>query len=185
MTRSDREIWSQKLLRFYRVCKSVDPKCFLWKTKIKFLTHSFAKISVFCDAHPLYLIYNLFTGSAVRVCNMSDQSDSQNKSEEQVHMSGGTSPSSSSDEGSRSTPSNLPKAATRASRKRTSESEDEDYVAEEEATSKKKVLKKEYGSAVAIKPGMKIKRSVGRQPMPKARASTKIPEKPAPKETVA
>ncbi|XP_073353906.1 uncharacterized protein [Aegilops tauschii subsp. strangulata] len=40
---------------------------------------------------------------------MSDQSDSQNKSEEQVHMSEGTSPSSSSDDGSRSTPSNLPK----------------------------------------------------------------------------
>src|SRR3954467_10960177 len=65
MTRSDREIWSQKLLRFYRVCKSVDPKCFLWKTKTKFLTHSFAKISAFCDAHPLYLFYKLFTGSAV------------------------------------------------------------------------------------------------------------------------
>ena len=75
---------------------------------------------------------------------MSDQSDSQNKSEEQVHLSEGTSPSCSSDDGSRSTPSNLPKAATRASKKRTSESEDEDYVAEEEeTTSKKKVLKKE------------------------------------------
>ena len=34
---------------------------------------------------------------------MSDQSDSQNKSEEQVHMSEGTSPSSSYDDGSRST----------------------------------------------------------------------------------
>ena len=72
---------------------------------------------------------------------MSDQSDSQNKSEEQVHLSEGTSPSSSSDYGSRSTPSNLPKAATRPSKKRTSESKDEDYVAEEEkTTSKKKVL---------------------------------------------
>ena len=59
---------------------------------------------------------------------MSDQSDSQNKSEEQVHMSEGTSPSSSYD-GSRSTPSNLPKAATRARKKKTSESEDEDHVA--------------------------------------------------------
>ena len=37
-------------------------------------------------------------------------------------MSEGTSPSSSSDDGSRSTPSNLPKAATRARRKRTSDS---------------------------------------------------------------
>ena len=43
-------------------------------------------------------------------------------------------------------PSNLPKAATRQRRKRTSDLEDEDYKAEEdEATSKKVVLKKEYG----------------------------------------
>ena len=54
---------------------------------------------------------------------MSDQSDSQNKSEEQVHISEGTSPSSSYDEGSRSTPSNLPKAATRTRKTRTSDSE--------------------------------------------------------------
>ena len=74
---------------------------------------------------------------------MSDQSDSQNREEEQIPMSEGTSPSSTSDDGSRSTPSNLPKAATKASKKRTSESEDEDYVAEEEeTTSKRKVLKK-------------------------------------------
>ena len=73
-------------------------------------------------------------------------------------MSEGTSPSSTSDEGSRSTPSNLPKAATRARRKRTSDSEDEDYVTvEDEATSKKVVLKKEYGSAQGTKPSLKIK----------------------------
>ena len=84
---------------------------------------------------------------------MSDQSDSQNKSEGQVHMSEGTSPSSSYDEGSRSTPRNLPKAATRARKKKTSDSEDEDYVVvEDEATSKKKVLKKEYGTAATTKP---------------------------------
>ena len=76
---------------------------------------------------------------------MSDQSDSQNRSEQQVQMSEGSDPSSSYDEGSRSTPSNLPKAATRTRKKRTSDSEDEDYVAvEDEATSKKKVLKKEF-----------------------------------------
>src|SRR3954470_7399271 len=108
---------------------------------------------------------------------MSDQSDSQNQSEQLVHMSEGSSPSSSSDDGSRSTPSNLPKAATRQRKKRTSDSEDEDYVAEEEATSKRVVLKKEYGSAAAIKPGLKIKRAAGRQPMAKAKAPTKIPEK--------
>ena len=104
------------------------------------------------------------------VCNMSDQSDSQNLSEQQVVMSEGTSPSSSSDEGSRSTPSNLPKAATRQKKKRTSDSEDEDYVAEEEATSKR------VEPAQGSKPGLKIKRPAGRQPMSKARAST---EKPA------
>ena len=116
---------------------------------------------------------------------MSDQSDSQNRSEEQVHLSEGTSPSSSSDDGSRSTPSNLPKAATRTRKKKTSESEDEDYVAtEDEATSKKKVVKKEYSSA-AVKPGMKIKRPAGRQPMSKARASTQVPLESEPKEGAA
>ena len=48
---------------------------------------------------------------------MSDQSDSQNLSEEQVNMSEGTSPSSTSDEGNESTPSNLPKEATRTRKK--------------------------------------------------------------------
>ena len=116
---------------------------------------------------------------------MSDQSDSQNVSEQQVHMSEGTSPSSSSDEGSRSTPSNLPKATTRARRKRTSDSEDEDYVAaEDDATSKKVVLKKVL-SSTAVKPGMKIKRPAGRQPMSKARGSTQEPEKPDPKDAAA
>ena len=157
----------------------------MWETKTKILNHSFAKISAFYDAPPLYLIYKLFTGSAVSFFIMSDQSDSQDMSEEQVHMSEGTSPSSSSDEGRRSTPSNLPKAATRQRKKRTSESEDEDYVAEEEATSKKVVLKKEYGSAQSTKPGLKIKRPAGRQPMPKARASTQVPLGSEPKEAAA
>ena len=91
-------------------------------------------------------------------------------------MSEGTSPSSSSDEGSRSTPSNLPKAAMRQRKKRTSDSEDEDYVAEEEATSKR------VEPAQGTKPGLKIKRPAGKQPMSKARAST---EKPTPQEPVA
>ena len=86
---------------------------------------------------------------------MSDQSDSQNKSEEQVHMSEGTSPSSSCDDGSRSTPSNLPKATTISRKKKTSDSEDEDYVAtKEEVSSKKKVLKKEYDTAATTMPGL-------------------------------
>ena len=73
-------------------------------------------------------------------------------------MSEGTSPSSTSDEGSRSTPSNLSKAVTRTRKKRTSDSEDEDYVAtEEEVSSKKKVLKKEYGTTAIVKPGMNKK----------------------------
>ena len=114
---------------------------------------------------------------------MSDQSDSQNKSKEQVQVSEGTSPSSSSDDGSRSTPINLPKAATRTRKKKTSESEDEDYVAiEDEATSKKKVLKKEYGSAAATKPGQNRKIPAKRTPMLKVRGSTKETEKSDPKE---
>ena len=85
-------------------------------------------------------------------------------------MSEGTSPSSSYDDGSRSTPSNLPKAATRTRKERTSDSEDEDYVAvEDEATSKKKVLKKEYLTAAATKPGSKTKMPARRQPMSKPR----------------
>ena len=116
---------------------------------------------------------------------MSDQSDSQNKSEEQVHLSEGTSPSSSYD-GSRSTPGNLPKAATTARKKRTSDSEDEDYVAiENEATSKKKVLKKEYGTAATTKPGMKTKAPARRIPMSKARASTQVTLESEPKEAAA
>ena len=101
-------------------------------------------------------------------------------------MSEGTSPSSSSDEGSRSTPRNLPKAATRARRKRTSDSEDEDYVAaEDEATSKKVVLKKEYGSAKTRKPGLNRKVPAKRTSMLKVRGSTQEPEKPDPKEPAA
>ena len=104
---------------------------------------------------------------------MSDQSDSQNRSEQQGQLSEGTSPSSSYDEGSRSTPSNLPKAATRTRKKKTSDSEDEDYVAvEDEATSRKKVLKKEYGTTATVKPGMHKKAPAKRIPMSKARAST-------------
>ena len=100
-------------------------------------------------------------------------------------MSEGTSPSSNSDDGSRSTPSNLPKAATRASKKRTSESEDEDYVAEEEeTTSKRKVLKNEYGTTAATKPGMKQKVPAKRAPMSKAGASTQETLGSAPKEQV-
>ena len=86
-------------------------------------------------------------------------------------MTEGTSPSSSYDEGSRSIPSNLP--ATRARKKKTSDSEDEDHVAvDDEATSKKIVLKKEYGTAAAIKPGLNKKAPARRIPMSKARAST-------------
>ena len=117
---------------------------------------------------------------------MSDQSDSQNRSEEHNHMSEGTSPSSTSDEGSRSTPSNLPKAATRTRKKRTSDSEDEDYRAEEdEATSKKLMLKKEYASAKNTKPGLNRKVPAKRTPMLKVRGSTQVPKKTEPKEAPA
>ena len=85
-------------------------------------------------------------------------------------MSEGTSPSSSYDEGSRSTPSNLPKAATITRKTRTSDSEDEGYVAaEDEATSKKKVVKKEFGTAASTKPGMNRKAPARRVPTSKPR----------------
>nr|XP_020201124.1 nucleolar protein dao-5-like [Aegilops tauschii subsp. strangulata] len=108
---------------------------------------------------------------------MSDASDSQNKSEEEVNLSEGTSPSGRYDEGSRSTSSNLPKAATRQRKKRTSESEDEEFVVEEEVTSKKKVLKKEYNTASAIKTCLHKKAPAKRVPMSKARRST-VPQEP-------
>ena len=100
--------------------------------------------------------FTTYSQGLLTVClKMSGQSDSQNKFEVQVQLSEGTSPSSSYDEGSRSTPSNLPKAATRTRKKKTSDFEDEDYVVvEDEATSRKNVLKKEYGSAITTKPGM-------------------------------
>ena len=74
---------------------------------------------------------------------MSDQSDSQNMSEQQVVMSEGTSPSSSSDEGSMSTPSNLPKAAKRTRKNKGSDTEDEDFQPKEVTLKKNKVLAKE------------------------------------------
>lgn len=101
---------------------------------------------------------------------MSDQSDSQNRYEEQVQLSEGSDPSRSYDDGSRSTASNLPKAATRTRKKRTSDSKDEDYVAvEDEATSRKKVLKKEYGTTATTKPGMHKKAPAKRVPTSKPR----------------
>ena len=55
---------------------------------------------------------------------------------------------------------------------------------EEETTSKRKVLKKEYGTAAATKPGMKQKVPTKRAPMSKARASTQETLGCAPKEQV-
>ena len=55
---------------------------------------------------------------------------------------------------------------------------------EEETTSKRKVLKKEYGTAAATKPGMKQKVPAKRAPMSKARTSTQETLGSAPKEQV-
>ena len=55
---------------------------------------------------------------------------------------------------------------------------------EEEATSKRKVLKKEYGTAAATKPGMKQKVPAKRVSMSKARTSTQETLGSAPKEQV-
>ena len=56
---------------------------------------------------------------------------------------------------------------------------------EDEATSKKKVVKKEYSTAAATKPGMKTKVPAKRIPMSKARASTQVPLESEPKEAAA
>ena len=48
---------------------------------------------------------------------------------------------------------------------------------EEEVSSKKKVLKKEYGTVAATKPGLHKKAPAKRVPMSKARASTQEPSK--------
>ena len=62
------------------------------------------------------------------------------------------------------------KIADSCSGKRTSESEDEDYVAtKEEVSSKKKVLKKEYGTSAASKPGLNKKAPARKIPMSKSR----------------
>nr|XP_020192942.1 nucleolin-like [Aegilops tauschii subsp. strangulata] len=103
---------------------------------------------------------------------MFEASDSQNISEEQVNLSEGTSPSGSYDQGSRSTPSNRPKAATKQRKKRNSDTEDEDFVVEEEVTSKKKVLKRENTAVAATKPGLQKKAPVKRAPMSKVRKSS-------------
>src|SRR6187399_3264543 len=103
-------------------------------------------MSALCDVHPLYLNY-IYSQGLLTVSEMYDGSDSQNRSEEQEHLSEGSSPSNSSYyESSRSTPSNLPKAATKTRKKKIADSEDEDFVIEE-VTSKKKVVNKEYGTA--------------------------------------
>src|SRR5215216_4502473 len=119
-----------------------------------------------CFVMLIHSIYtHLFTGS---VSEMSEACDSQNKSEGQANLIEGTSPSSSYDEGSRSTPRNLPKAATRQRKKKSSECEDQDFVAKE-VTSKKKVLKKVYGTTASTKPGLKQKAPARRIPMSKPR----------------
>ena len=56
---------------------------------------------------------------------------------------------------------------------------------EDEATSKKKVVKKEYSTADATKPSMKQKVPAKRIPMSKARASTQVPLGSEPKEAAA
>ena len=56
---------------------------------------------------------------------------------------------------------------------------------DDEATSKKKVLKKEYGTTATIKPGMKTKSPARRVPMSKARASTQVTLESEPKEAAA
>ena len=67
----------------------------------------------------------------------------------------------------------MPKVAIRKRRKRNSVSKNEDYVAaEEEVSSKKRVVKKEFGTTVSTKPGMHKKAPAKRVPTSKVTAST-------------
>ena len=74
-----------------------------------------------------------------------------------------------------------PKAATRNRKKKTSDSKDQDYVAEEDEATSRKVLKKEYGTAAATKPGLNRKVPAKRTPMLKVRATTQETERSKPK----
>ena len=73
---------------------------------------------------------------------ISGGSGSQNMSEQNVDLSEWTSPAESYDEGSRSTPSNLPKAATRTRKKKNSDDEDEDFMASDATSKRKAVMRK-------------------------------------------
>ena len=98
---------------------------------------------------------------------MSDASDSQNLSEQHADLSEGSSPEESFYEGERSSP-DLPKAATKTRKKRTSDDEDEDFVASEATSKKRTVVAKEYGKAASSKPAAKDKtivRKVTKQTM--------------------
>ena len=76
---------------------------------------------------------------------MSDASDNQNASEENVELSAGSSPTGSFYEGERSSP-DMPKAAIRTRRKKNSDDEDEDFVAETTSKKKPAMVHKEYES---------------------------------------
>ena len=67
-------------------------------------------------------------------------------------------------------------------KRRTSDSEDEDYVAEEDEATSRKVLKKEYGTPAATKPGLNRKVPAKRTPMLEVRGSTQEPVRSEPKE---
>ena len=66
-------------------------------------------------------------------------------------------------------------------KKGTSDSKDEDFEIEE-VTSKKKVVKKEFGIATFTKPVMGRKAPAKRVPMSKARASTQATAEPSEEE---
>ena len=108
---------------------------------------------------------------------MSDASDSRNVSEQHADLSSGSSPEESYYEGERSSPG-LPKAATRAGRKRTSDDGDEDFVPSEATSKKKTVLRNKYGTSASTRPSAKDKVVVRKVPLSKTHKAT------APKETL-
>src|SRR3954469_16601613 len=94
---------------------------------------------------------------------MSDASDSQNRSESPFAEipEAETSPENSySDDGERSTPSGLPPAATRTRKKKISDEEDSDFIAEEVTSKpKRKVVAKEHQGQQTKKGTSKVKQS--------------------------
>ena len=101
---------------------------------------------------------------------MSEASDSQNVSEANVDLNASSSPKGNYYEGERSS-LEFPKAATRVRKKRNSVNEDEDFVASEATSNKKKVvLAKEYGTSGSSRQSATAKERIEVRKVPVSKA---------------